>query len=416
MTERSGPSSCGCLEEVMLSRNPTAPPSLWQTSMPKSTNPFAARRKASASASPFSTLQRTKSSLSRSNSKAGEDDYSRLGDTGFVPSLVPFKVYQDVVTLIRHIQNTTFSELPDRAPGMNSTRISEVYLFRSTLPPVVSLAHLMAISKSTTASERELARLVADGTIRRVTVPGRGKGGAAVGEGVVVVEDWRRRVLDNEQLSDDTKEKYLQLIGQNTASKTTNVAGLNAEEIAKLVQAGFLTSPSALSLDRSDSFDRPVAGSGALSSAGSKAATGTLAAVGGYGAIYSNGGVMTSTNRPSVVSSREMTLSLPSTGSYLQLLTAARQHLLFLLKQISPRSREATVELLNEKWDGNVLGDANSVAKRARGDWTGVLPGKTKRWKDFWGLEFRWILEECVGSGVVELFDTGSVGSAVRAR
>lgn len=388
--------------------------------MPKSTNPLVARRKAvaaaAASASPFSTLQRTKSSLSRSNSKADDHDLSRLEDTGFVPLLAPSKLPQDVISLIRYIQESTFSEIPDRAPGMNSTRISEVYLFRSTLPPIVSLAHLMAISKSTTASERELARLVADGTVRRFTVPGRGKGGAAVGEGVVIVEDWKHRVLSSEQLSDDTKARYLQLLCQNTTSKTTSTSGLSTEETKQLVQAGFLTSPSALSLDRSDSFDRPVAGAGALSSAGSKAATGTLAAVGGYGAIYANGGIMTSSHKASPASFREMTLSLPSTGSYLQLLTAARQHLLFLLKQISPRFREATVELVREKWDGNVLGDANSVAKRARGDWTGVLPGKTKRWKEFWGLEFRWILEECVGSGVVELFDTGSVGMAVRAR
>jgi hypothetical protein len=30
-------------------------------------------------------------------------------------------------------------------------------------------------------------------------------------------------------------------------------------------------------------------------------------------------------------------------------------------------------------------------------------------------MRFEWVLEECVGSGLVELFDTGSVGRAVRA-
>lgn len=74
------------------------------------------------------------------------------------------------------------------------------------------------------------------------------------------------------------------------------------------------------------------------------------------------------------------------------------------------------MEMLKEKWEGNVLGDAASRAKRARGEWNGVLPGKTKKWREFYGLEFEWVLAECVGSGTMELFDTGAVGTAVRAR
>jgi len=111
-----------------------------------------------------------------------------------------------------------------------------------------------------------------------------------------------------------------------------------------------------------------------------------------------------------------MTLSLPSTGAYLKLLTETRAHLLALLKQLSPRYKEAAMNLLKEKWEGNTLNDAASMAKRARGEWSGVLPGKTKRWREFYGLRFEWVLEECVGSGLMELFDTGSVGMGVRAR
>ena len=88
---------------------------------------------------------------------------------------------------------------------------------------------------------------------------------------------------------------------------------------------------------------------------------------------------------------------------------------LSLLKQISPRFKEATHELLKEKWEGNIANDATARAKRARGEWSGVLPGKTKKWKDFYGLRFEWVLAECVGSGLVELFETGSVGWGVRA-
>ena len=52
--------------------------------------------------------------------------------------------------------------------------------------------------------------------------------------------------------------------------------------------------------------------------------------------------------------------------------------------------------------------------KKARREFVGVLPGRTKKWKQFYGMRFEWALEECVGSGLVELFETGSVGRAVR--
>ncbi|KHN99886.1 Serine-threonine protein kinase 19 [Metarhizium album ARSEF 1941] len=36
------------------------------------------------------------------------------------------------------------------------------------------------------------------------------------------------------------------------------------------------------------------------------------------------------------------------------------------------------------------------------------------RWKEFWGVEWEWVLGQAVGLGVVELFETGSVGRGVR--
>lgn len=72
-------------------------------------------------------------------------------------------------------------------------------------------------------------------------------------------------------------------------------------------------------------------------------------------------------------------------------------------------------DLLRERWDGNVLGeDQVTRAKRARGEWTGVLAGRTKKWKAFYGMRFEWILEEALGSGGVECFDTGTGGLGVR--
>ncbi|PHH87205.1 hypothetical protein CDD83_9186 [Cordyceps sp. RAO-2017] len=37
------------------------------------------------------------------------------------------------------------------------------------------------------------------------------------------------------------------------------------------------------------------------------------------------------------------------------------------------------------------------------------------RWRDFWGLEWEWVVGQAVGVGAVELFETGSVGRGVRA-
>jgi len=67
--------------------------------------------------------------------------------------------------------------------------------------------------------------------------------------------------------------------------------------------------------------------------------------------------------------------------------------------------------MLRERWNGGIpLDDMQSRAKRARGEWNGVLAGKTKKWKQFYGMEFEWVLEECLGSGAVECFRTRSVG------
>jgi hypothetical protein len=106
-------------------------------------------------------------------------------------------------------------------------------------------------------------------------------------------------------------------------------------------------------------------------------------------------------------------LSLPNTGPYLRLLNAGRSHLLTLLKQ--SKYHEAPLPLLRDRWDGAVeTGRSFSLAKRTRGEFSGVLPGRTKKWKQFYGMDFQWILEHALGAGLVELFDTGSVGAAVR--
>ena len=106
-------------------------------------------------------------------------------------------------------------------------------------------------------------------------------------------------------------------------------------------------------------------------------------------------------------------VALPSAGPYLRLLTSARAHLIAILAK--SKHREAPLGALRERWDGGIAGDdAAARSRKARGEFTGVLPGRTRKWKQFYGLAFDWVLAECVGAGMIELFETGSVGKAAR--
>lgn len=106
-------------------------------------------------------------------------------------------------------------------------------------------------------------------------------------------------------------------------------------------------------------------------------------------------------------------LSLPNTGTYLRLLGSGRAHLLALLRR--SHSHEAPLNLLKDRWDGAIETEKSfHLAKRARGEFAGILPGKTKKWKELYGMQFRWVLEEALGAGLVEIFETGSVGPGIR--
>jgi hypothetical protein len=179
------------------------------------------------------------------------------------------------------------------------------------------------------------------------------------------------------------------------------------------MHAGFLTS-STSAWTATDVFSRPGDGSrGTATSLNSisKAASGSLAAVGGEGAVHAAGGSGGGTRLPST---GDYSLALPTTGPFLKLLANARAHLLSLLGK--SKYREAPESFLRQRWDGGIeTDDAASAARRIRGEFAGALPGRTRKWKQFYGITFEWILEECAGAGLLELFDTGSIGRGVRA-
>jgi len=215
-------------------------------------------------------------------------------------------------------------------------------------------------------------------------------------------------------------EKYIALMRANPRFPSISASHFSPTELASLTHHGFLTSTSATTL-RESLLHRSRSNLGTTTSlsatAASQAASGSLAATGGSGAIHSSGGSgggafarPTRTEQGGLVS-----FSLPNMGAYLKLLSTARTHLMTLLNR-SSKHHESTKDLLNECWDGGIASDDGATAaKKARGEFVGVLPGRTKKWKQFHGLEFCWVLEECLGSGTLECFQTGSVGVGVRA-
>jgi hypothetical protein len=332
-----------------------------------------------------------------------------LDDLGLLRTLVEDLTLRDVPQAMLFVQRRMWSILPERRTGMNSTRIAEVLNFRANLPPIVTISHIQALLNSPTAVEREIAELVRKGAMRKIVVGGRGH----LGEVLILVREIEAMV-ERSPIDADLKRKFVALLGQYPTALKIPGSRFSPAEIPQLMHAGFLISVTP-SWTTSDAFSKPGEGSrGTMTSLNSisRAASGSLAAVGGEGAVHaaggSGGGVKTLSTQA------EYSLALPTTGSYLKLLAGARAHFISLLSK--SKYREAPESLLRQRWDGRVAADDEaSAAKRSRGEFAGILPGRTRKWKLFYGISFDWILGECVGAGSVEVFNTGSVGRGIRA-
>ena len=198
------------------------------------------------------------------------------------------------------------------------------------------------------------------------------------------------------------------------------------------MRAGFLTSSSSLSSSRCGSTPLASAPPGTAISISSisRAASGSITAVGGENAIYDaggRGGVRSGSSQHGSRSVQEhepetrqigehgenIRLSFPNMGPYLKLVTAARSHMVSLI--MKSRYQEMPLYLFREKWDGGVSANGpTATAKKYRGEFNGVSPSRTPKWKQFYGLSFDWVLAECLGAGLIEIFETGSVGRAAR--
>ncbi|KAK4129484.1 hypothetical protein N657DRAFT_77717 [Parathielavia appendiculata] len=334
-----------------------------------------------------------------------------------LPLRTPLQIHNLILT-------TMFDPLPAYSAGLGSARISAVLQFRAAVPPVVSASHLRAlllasgVAKSPAAAEREVAGLVRSGNGRRVVIPtlmGRRSSGRE-GELFVLSETLEGMVRDCRGLGEGVKERFVKWLRANPGRLRVEQGeeGLVASEVDALVRAGFLTAVNggggSLGLRA-----RPEERYAMISlESVSRAAAGSVAAAGGEGVLHAAGGTgVRGMAGPVPAGSSEFNVAVPGSGVFVKLVSAALEHLGELLRKT--QYREMPESDLREKWDGGIVGESQvAQAKKARGEFTGVMPGRTKKWKELQGLAFNWVLQEAVGAGLVEVLETRSVGRAVR--
>ena len=374
------------------------------------------------SSSPFASTPRNVGSVQQEKSLADavDDDLEvtdhapgRLIPSGRILSTISVDSARDVLSAIHYARASMFATLPERA-GMNSVRIAEVLNFQRNMPPVVSLPHVHALIAASSKTERDIAALQASGKLRKIKITGRGNDVSGLGE-VVITVDGLQVLLERSDVASAVRTDFCDVLCRYPRATSIPARELQASHVTALTRGGFLVSSSL-----GDSRNVFLAGSSLVSMPTiSRAASGSADAVGGDSAFETLGGVGTSRRSSSSIHQTqalradELVLSVPNIGPYLRLLAAGRAHLLELLG--GSKYKEAPLYLLRERWDGAVDSDNRvSTAKRIRGEFSGVLPAKTKKWKNLYGLSFDWALEECLGAGLIELFETRSVGFGVR--
>ena len=380
------------------------------------------------SSSPFPESPRRKPAQKSKSKLESRDELNEqllddhLTNVGLVKRLATDQELRNVAQTMKYIQGTMFDDIPERG-GFNSTRISEILNLRKSLPPTVTVSHLHSLTSSFTSTEKEISALVRNGIVRKLHTPGRGTGGSNAGDSLVLTKDVESAIRGTATVDASLADKFLGDLAKHPTSQGIANRRFSAPDITILMRAGFLTFTSAIH-NPPIFFVEPSSAAGATATSianVSKSASGSLAAVGGENAMQDAGGgggpprTYTSTAPPFKVSTGlcELQLSLPGIGQYLKLLTSARSHLLMLLSK-SPFS-ELPVYLLKERWEGGVSADdAAAKAKRYRREFAGVLPARTRKWKQFHGISFDWILAECSGAGLIEVFETGNVGQAAR--
>lgn len=374
--------------------------------------------------SPFANAPRTKASSQRAKSLSDafnkdvdpddDEEEGRLVPSGKILTTVAVDAAKDVLSTMQYARASMFAAIPERA-GMNSVRISEVLNLQRNMPSIVTLAHVHALIAASSKTERQIAALQSAGKLRKIKVTGRGNDISGTGE-VLISMDGLQALLERSDVSPDVVTDFCNVLRRQPRATTISPRDLRPSHVIALTRAGFLVSSSP-----SGSRNLSLSGSSLVSAPKiSRAASGTSDAVGGEAAFENLGGVGTARRRQSNLhfnqnfQGSDLALSVPNIGPYLRLLSAGRAHLLDLLGK--SKYKEGPLYLLRERWDGAVDSDDRvSAAKRIRGEFSGVMPARTKKWKDLYGLNFDWVVEECLGAGLIELFETRSVGLGIRA-
>lgn len=338
-----------------------------------------------------------------------------LSGPGKVIAVLENDVATNVLSAMDHARKSMFDALPQRA-GMNSVGIAGVLNFQRNLPPVVSLAHIHALRSASSKTERDISDLLSSNKIRRIKLVGRGNEVSGLGEVLISMKEYEG-LMRLTALPEEVMSSFLAALRSNPRLYGLPASAIPRLHISGLTKAGFLIVPSiqhsrsSLSSNNARSIVAPATVS--------RSASGSQAAVGGEAAFETLGGVNGARRAKSEKDygpqNTEYFLSVPGIAAYLHLLDAGRNHLLDLLRQ-SSKHRQFPLYLLKERWNGNVDNDSQvSIARQTRGEFSNVLPVKTKKWKSLQGMSFDWIVEECLGAGLIELFETYSVGLGVRA-
>lgn len=409
--------------------SPRPSSSSWSNSLPRS--------KAGTSSTPDSSKSQQQDTGEES------EDYNPdepLPNSGLVHALLTDLTLRDVPQAMRYSHNHMFTPLPEQPSsyGLSSTRVAEVLNFRRNLPHLTTTMHLHALLRSPTAVERETAELMRSGTLRKVVILRRGaanKAGGGVVELLIEGQDLETMVNESE-LPTATKQAFTAWLkshpaalkasasdidkgdrGSDVVSSSDSSRAKTTSHTDHLVRAGFLTNFHSIDFGHiSSSFARPEDIGTMLSlHSVSRAAAGSMAAVGGSDALHGSGGSGVGGGVSAGGGVGDLSLAVPGQGAYLKLLTAAVAHLTAGLLAKAPY-REMPEGVLRERWDGGVASDGSRqhAGKKSRREFAGVLPGRTRKWKEFYGLAFEWVLHEAVGAGLVEVFETGSVGRGVR--
>ncbi|PTB67069.1 hypothetical protein BBK36DRAFT_1117757 [Trichoderma citrinoviride] len=322
----------------------------------------------------------------------------KLSDIGVVARILQEEelTLRDVVQAMRYVRNNMFTPVPPT--GFKSTRSAEILNYRLAVPPIVTLGHLHAIlTTSPSTVEREVVELSRSGVIRKVRVERRG----GMGEALIEMADYEAMVRKAVGVSEETRDRFLAFLRENPTAQTIPRDAVTHAQTDELVRAGFLTS-SLRATPGTTLHVRPEDRTTLTSIHHvSRFASGSVSAVGGQNALHLAGGsggaptLLTgggSSSQAASDGSSDFRIAVPGHGRYLKL-------------------AEGTVDWLREMVDGTRWGEAPEDWFRERFEGGGLYG---TRWKEFWGVEWEWVLGQAVGLGVVEVFETGSVGRGVR--